>query len=144
VWPRRSSALLASSAVPTLFPPVEIDGEHFYDGGLVDSVPVGRAVALGAERIYVLQVGRIEQPLRPPTKFWEPALIAVEIARRHRFVSANDQAPDGVDVHLLPSGNDVAFDDPRQVKWADMSETTMLLDGAYAASTEYLDHHASP
>jgi len=132
-------ALLASSAVPSLFPPVEIDGEHFYDGGLVDSVPIDRALDLGATRVYVLQVGRIEQPLRPPTKFYEPALLAFEIARRHRFVRATDDVPDGVELHLLPSGNDVEFDDPRQAKWSDMSETATLLEDAYAASTAYLE-----
>ena len=40
-------AVLASCAVPVLLPPVEIGGEHFFDGGLVHSIPVGRAVALG-------------------------------------------------------------------------------------------------
>src|SRR3954454_24961752 len=35
-------AVLASSAVPGLLPPVEIDGEHFVDGGVVNSIPVGR------------------------------------------------------------------------------------------------------
>src|SRR5215213_9792981 len=59
-------AVLASSAVPGLLPPVELDGEHYLDGGLVHSIPVGRAVALGAETIYVLHVGRIDRPLRPP------------------------------------------------------------------------------
>jgi len=76
-------ALLASSAVPALFPPVEIAGEHFYDGGLVNSVPLARAVELGATDIYVLQVGRIESPLRPPQRLHEAALISFEIARRH-------------------------------------------------------------
>src|SRR5580700_3023452 len=41
-------AVMASCAVPGLLPPVEIDGAHYFDGGLVDSIPVGRAVALGA------------------------------------------------------------------------------------------------
>ena len=49
-------AILASAAVPGLLPPAEIDGEHFLDGGLVNSVPVGRAVELGATRVFVLQV----------------------------------------------------------------------------------------
>ena len=40
-------AVLASCAVPGLLPPVEIDGEHYLDGGLVHSIPVGRAVAAG-------------------------------------------------------------------------------------------------
>src|SRR5262245_38098343 len=41
-------AALASSAVPGLLPPVEVDGEHFIDGGIVNSIPVDRAVSLGA------------------------------------------------------------------------------------------------
>lgn len=132
-------ALLASAAVPTLFPPIEIDGEHFYDGGLVNSVPVDRAVELGATEIYVLQVGRLEQPLRAPTKFYEPALIAFEIARRHRFGSIRDRIPPGVELHILPSANDVEFDDRRQLKWTDLGETAKLVDGAYNASVTYLD-----
>jgi len=80
-------ALLASSAVPVLFPPIEIEQEHFYDGGLVNSVPLGRAVELGASVIYVLQVGRLEAPLRPPERLHEAALISFEIARRHRYAS---------------------------------------------------------
>ncbi len=131
-------ALLASAAVPTLFPPIEIDGEHFYDGGLVNSVPVDRAVVLGATEIYVLQVGRLEQPLRAPTKFHEPALLAFEIARRHRFGFIRDNPPLGIDLHVLPSANEVEFDDRRQIKWTDLGETEELVEGAYDATTAYL------
>lgn len=137
-------ALLASSAVPTLFEPVEIDGEHFYDGGLVNSVPLDRAVRLGATTVYVLQVGRIEQPLRPPTRFWEPALVAFEIARRHRFATLLDDAPEGVTVHLLPSGNDLDFDDARQLRWSDLSDTDELVDGAMRAAGAYLAEQERP
>ena len=63
-----AEAVLASSAVPGLLPPVRIGDEHFFDGGLVNSIPVDRAVSLGAGLIFVLQVGRIEQPLSVPTK----------------------------------------------------------------------------
>ena len=58
-------AVLASAAVPGLLPPVQIDGQHYLDGGLVHSIPLGRAVELGAKRVFVLQVGRIEQTARP-------------------------------------------------------------------------------
>jgi NTE family protein len=131
-------ALLASSAVPTLFEPVEIDGEHFYDGGLVNSVPLDRAVRLGATTVYVLQVGRVEQPLRPPTRFWEPALVAFEIARRHRFASLREDTPEGVTVHLLPSGNDLGFDDTRQLRWSDMGDTDRLIEGAMESASAYI------
>jgi NTE family protein len=131
-------ALLASSAVPALFPPVEIDGEHFYDGGLVNSVPLARAVELGARVIYVLQVGRIESPLRPPERLHEAALISFEIARRHRYTTAVENLPENIDLHVLPSGNPVAFDDTRQLKWRDVGSTKELVEGAYSASMAYL------
>jgi len=68
--------LLASAAIPGIFPPVEIDGEHFCDGGLVNPAPVDRAVAVGATEVYVLQVGRLEHPLEPPTREYVWALPA--------------------------------------------------------------------
>ena len=131
-------ALLASSAVPALFPPVEIDGEHFYDGGLVDSVPLGRAVELGADVVFVLQVGRLESPLRPPERLHEAGLISFEIARRHRFTSMMRRLPEGVEVHLLPTGSPVAWDDRRQLRWRNTSDVEQRMNAAYEASMAYL------
>lgn len=97
-------AVAASCAVPGLFAPVEVDGAHYYDGGLVHSIPVGRAMALGATDIHVLQVGRVEQPLTVPGNPLDVGLVAFEIARRHRFVEEIAEVPDGVRLHVLPSG----------------------------------------
>lgn len=132
-------AVLASSAVPALFPPVEIDGEHFYDGGLVDPVPLGRAVELGADVVYVLQVGRIESPLRPPERLYESAVISFEITRRHRFATTMRNLPEGVEVHLLPTGSPVAWDDRRQLRWKDTGGFEERMHTAYYATTEYLE-----
>jgi len=131
-------ALLASSSIPAVFPPVEIDGEHFYDGGLVNSVPISRAIELGATTVYVLQVGRVEQSLSVPKRWYEAALVAFEISRRHRFATLNDQLPDGVTSHLLPSGNTLEPDDRRQLNWSDFGGTADLIDNAHRASATYL------
>ena len=96
--------ILASCAVPGLFAPVEIDGLHYLDGGLVHSIPVGRALQLGARRVFVLQVGRVENRLEPPKTPWELGLVAFEIVRRHRFVEEIEAVPDDVELHVLPSG----------------------------------------
>ncbi|MGF1618867.1 MAG: patatin-like phospholipase family protein [Acidimicrobiia bacterium] len=132
------AALLASSAIPALFPPVEIGGEHFYDGGLVNSVPLTRAVELGASRVFVLQVGRMESDLRPPKRLHEAALISFEIARRHRFTSTMANLPQGVEVHVLPSGNALDFDDRRQLRWSELGDTDALVSAGYRASIDYL------
>jgi NTE family protein len=131
-------AILASCAVPGLLPPVAIGDEHFFDGGLVDSIPVGRAVALGATTVYVLQVGRIENPLTAPKRPWEVGLVAFEIARRHRFHEEMSQLPDGVDVHLLPTGAIPRAPDLSQLRYRDKTGARAGIDRAYTATKLYL------
>ena len=134
-------AVLASAAVPGIFPPVEIDGEHHYDGGLVHSIPLGRAVSLGARTVYVLQVGRIDTPLEPPSNLLDVGLVAFEVARRHRFVEELAQLPADVDVHVLPTGEveGVRYDDPRTpLRYRDTSQVAARIDAAHLASRDYL------
>lgn len=132
--------VLASCAVPGLLPSVEVDGRHYLDGGVVDSIPVRRAIELGADRIYVLQVGRIEEPLRVPRRPHEVALVAFEIARRHSFATAMASRPAGVEVHVLPTGGSpVRFNDLRQLRYRDFSDVARRIDDAEAAATAYLE-----
>ena len=128
-------AVLASCAVPGLLPPVRIGDEHFLDGGLVASVPVGRAVELGASRIFVLHVGRLEQPLRPPRRPWEVALVAFEIARRHQFVDDLARVR-GIETHVLPTGGGVR---PISIRYRDLSAVARRIEVAYQATSAYLD-----
>jgi NTE family protein len=50
-------ALLASTAIPTIFPPVRIMGKYLVDGGVANNTPVTAAVQLGATRLIVLPTG---------------------------------------------------------------------------------------
>ena len=135
-------ALLATTAVPGLLPAVEIDGEHHLDGGLVDSIPVGRAIELGARRIYVLQVGRVEQPLSPPRWPWEVGLVAFEISRRHRFVEALQHVPPGIEVHVLPAGTELRHTDTAQFRYRDTSDVPERIDRAAEVAGAHLDRIA--
>ena len=131
-------AILASCAVPGLLPPVPIGDEHCFDGGLVDSIPVGRALALGATTVYVLQVGRIENPLTVPRRPWEVGLVAFEIARRHRFHEEMSELPEGVEVHLLPTGVSPRGADLSQLRYRQKTAVGAFIDRAYQASERYL------
>jgi len=51
------SALLASAAIPAIFPVVERDGRRLVDGGIVANVPISVAAAQGAQTIVVLDCG---------------------------------------------------------------------------------------
>jgi NTE family protein len=131
-------AVLASSAVPGLLPPVHLGGEHFIDGGIVNSVPVGRAVALGARTVFVMQVGRIERPLRPPRRPWEVAQVAFEVARRHRFARELQEAPADVTVHVLPTGGGSPRDDsPLSYRKVELARGR--IQRAYEATSAYLE-----
>ncbi len=132
-------AVLASCAVPGLLPPVEIGDDHYFDGGLVDSIPVGRAVMLGATTVYVLQVGRIEMPLEVPRRPWEVGLVAFEISRRHRFHEEMSQVPGGVEVHVLPAGGNLRAADLSQLRYRDSTMVPASIERAYTASASYLN-----
>jgi NTE family protein len=136
-------AVLASAAVPGILPPVELDGEHFIDGGIVNSIPVGRAVALGATRIFVMHVGRVDRPLQPPRWPWEVALVAFEIARRHRFLGDLASLPDSVDVHVLPTGQPEPprYNDLSALRYRVASDVGESIERAHAASAAYLEQH---
>ncbi len=137
-----AEAIMASAAVPGLLPPVEIDGEHFLDGGLVASIPLDRAINLGATTIYVLQVGRIEEPLVAPTKPWEVAMVAFEIARRHRFAESLKSLPAGLDVHVLPTGDPKSFKDLRQYRQGGADDVERRIALSRQATHDYLEKMA--
>jgi len=58
--------LLASSAIPFIFPAQMLDlegqGEWFGDGSMRQSAPISPAVHLGAERVLVIGAGRMHEP----------------------------------------------------------------------------------
>jgi NTE family protein len=133
-----ADAILASAAVPGVLPPVEIDGEHFIDGGVVNSIPISRAVELGAKEIYVLQVGRIGSPLTVPKTPVQVAYVAFEIARRHRFNRDLASLPDNVVAHVLPTGEPTKQRPLKQLNYRDFKAVAKQMNGAYKATAEYL------
>lgn len=126
-------AIMASAAVPALLPPVVIDGEALIDGGVVDNVPISRAVADGATRVFVLLCG----PLRPqpslPRRPVEGVLSALRISVQARFPRDLELVPPGVEVTLLstsavpPSG------------YRDFSATAALIAAGRSAVAAHLD-----
>jgi NTE family protein len=59
--------LMASIAVPMIFPPVSIGGEYFGDGAMRQATPLSPAIHLGADRILVIGV-RDETALPAPVE----------------------------------------------------------------------------
>jgi NTE family protein len=134
-------AILASSAVPGILPAVRIDGEHFIDGGIVNSIPIGRAVELGATEIFVLHVGRIERPLTAPKNPWQVGMVSFEVARRHRFARDMASLPEGVIAHVLPSGETELprYDSLGNLRYKNFKSVVRHIKLAHQATADYLD-----
>lgn len=136
-------AILASSAVPGVLPAVQIKGEHFIDGGIVNSIPISRAVELGAHEIFVFHVGRVEKKLTAPTTPMQVAFVAFEIARRHRFARDLANLPPSVMAHVLPSGASNSTRRLSELNYRNFKAVSERIDKAYRATTEYLNRTLS-
>ena len=71
-------------------------------------------------------------------------MISFEIARRHRYKPHEWQLPEDVSVHVLPTGDTLAFNDRRQFRYRDFSAVPTRIDAAYTASLDYLRDRGWP
>ena len=125
--------ILASAALPAVFPPVDIDGELLIDGGVVDNVPVSRALKLGATKVVVFHVGNFERPRPVPKRPIDVLVQSFSIARNHRFVREVHQPPDGVEMLVLPGV------DPGKLRYDDFRHSRRLMAAGYAHTSAWLD-----
>lgn len=125
--------ILASAALPAIFPPVEIDGELLIDGAVVDNVPISRALILGATRIVVFHVGNFERPRPAPRKPLDVLVQSFSIARNNRFLREVADPPEGVELLVLPGV------DPGRVRYDDFRHSRRLINLGYASGAHWLD-----
>jgi NTE family protein len=105
------TALLATTALPGVFPPVDIDGRHLIDGGIAADTPVLQADALGAKVSYVLPSIGPSDPESVPHGAAPVALRA--LSQLLGRASAGEVAAANHTVHVLPApslGNVNPFD----------------------------------
>jgi NTE family protein len=69
--------LLASSAIPFVFPPSPIDGEYFGDGAVRQVAPTGPALHLGADRILVIGAARTTVNHNSPASGAPPSMAQI-------------------------------------------------------------------
>lgn len=131
-------AILASSAIPSIFPPVTIDGDMLVDGGVVNNVPISRALAAGCDRIYVLLCGPLHYRPRPPQRPVEAQLTAFFVAIHARFVRELASLPPGVEVIVFSGGGEPSG------QYRDFSATATLIDEGRREVADVLGRRAGP
>ncbi len=95
-------ALLASAAIPGVFPPVRIGGAHLVDGGIASNTPVAAAVELGAERLVVLPTGFSCEMKRPPPSALAMALHGVNLIIARQLVVDIERFADRTQIRVVP------------------------------------------
>ena len=128
-------AIMASSAIPSIFPPVTIDGDVLVDGGVVNNVPISRALSAGCDRIYVLLCGPLHYHPPPPRRPAEAALTAFFVAVHARFVRELAALPPGIEVIVFSGGGEPSG------QYRDFSGTATLIEDGRAEVADVLDRY---
>jgi NTE family protein len=125
-------ALLASTALPSIFPPVLIDGEYYLDGGVVNNVPISRAVEQGARRIYVLTCGTASGEPRTIKRPLDVLVQAFAHSRAARMDFDVERYAGAADIRFLPVP---AYG---EIRFNDCTHTARLMKIGYEATIEFL------
>lgn len=123
-------AVLAAAAIPGVLPPVRWRGRLLADGGIANNTPISHAVALGAQRIYVLPTqnpGDRGLP-RPPRGALAAAVHAITLLTNARLQDDAARYAPAAELIMLPALN------PQHIPPTDFSHAGQLITSAQAAA----------
>jgi NTE family protein len=125
-------AILASSAIPGIYPPVYHDGHVLYDGGVIANVPIRQAIALGAKSLVILDCAFPGHLPRVPETLADAVLFWATLGMRNQAVLESERASAEVPIVYLPGAPVQA------VTPLDFSHTKELISRSYTSSSEFL------
>jgi NTE family protein len=127
-----ADVIMASCAVPGLFPPVEIEGRAYVDG-LLYGAPVAHAAAMGYKDIYLLSAAHVSKIDVVPSQWWAIARRAgTTVMLRHLNDTHRSFGP-GSRLHVLPAVPQVAG-----ISRRDFRRSEFLIDHARRFSRDWL------
>lgn len=127
-----ATALLASAAIPAVFPPVPLDGRHLMDGAVTNNTPISTALELGATRVIVLPTGMSCALERPPRGAIALALHALNLLVMRQLLSDIERLSDRAELIVVPPLC------PVSISAYDFSQTADLIHRAEAATRLWL------
>jgi NTE family protein len=125
--------IAATAAIPGVLPPVRIGDRQLIDGGVVNNTPISHAVALGAERIYVLPT-RERQPAGGAASRGALAagLNGLTLLMDRRLELDMARYSSEAELIVLPAPN------PLRVQPIDFEQPTRLIRDAFTAARALL------
>lgn len=128
-----TEAVLASAAIPGVFPAVEWQGRLLIDGGVVDNTPLSHALALGARDVYVLPTGGPCALTAAPRGALAMLVHATGLMIAQRFMAEVAALDGGARVVVLPPPC------PLDVQPMDFGHADELMARAEADARDFLD-----
>ena len=125
-------SVLASAAIPGIFPPVELGGRTFMDGGVVDNAPISHAVTLGADVIWVLPAGYACALAEPPRSALGMALQGLNVLVQRRLAHDLQVYGGRADIRVVPPLC------PVKVAPTDFSRSAQLIADARTSTEQWL------
>ena len=98
-----TDAILASAAIPGIFPPVRIGGQILMDGAIAANTPIRLAADLGASRIVVLPTGYACALKEPPKAAIARALHAITLLIEWQLIRDLERLADNIQVCIVPT-----------------------------------------
>jgi NTE family protein len=98
-------AVLASAAIPGVFPPVQWQSRLLIDGAVVNNSPISHAVELGADRIFVLHAMTPGPLTRAPRGVFAAGAAAVSRILAQRFETDVARYARAVELVILPAAH---------------------------------------
>jgi NTE family protein len=95
-------ALLASAAIPGVFPPVKLGNRFGVDGGVANHTPISAAIDLGAQRLIVLPTGYSCALPAPPQRAIAAALHGLNMLIACQTIGAVRRYREVVDIQVVP------------------------------------------
>jgi NTE family protein len=97
-----ATALLASAAIPGIFPPVMLDGRFLLDGGVANNTPISTAIEMGATRVIVFPTGISCALPAPPRGAMALAMHALNLLIMRQLVNDIERFAGVADVIMVP------------------------------------------
>lgn len=97
-----TSVLLASAAIPAVFPPVAHAGRRLMDGAVANNTPISTALRLGATRVIVLPTGLSCALAEPPRGVVAFALHALNLLVMRQLVNDIEHYSSRVELIVVP------------------------------------------
>ncbi len=129
-------AILASAAIPGVLPAVRWHGQALVDGGVADNTPLSHALALGANRIYVLPTGSACALTDTPAGAIGMIMQATAVLIRRRMLDDVLHHHGDAELIVLPPPC------PLHVLPLDFSRADELIDAGRAGARAFLDSGA--